>query len=116
MTPPRAAACVSKSLLLLLLLLLLCMQAGAKAVYGIECSSIAVQAKQIVADNHLSSKVTIIHGKVEEVTLPVDKVGLGIRVGGGGWGWWWWWGWGWGLGVGVGVGVEADHRQRDHHP
>ena len=28
-------------------------QAGAKAVYGIECSSIAVQAKQIVADNHL---------------------------------------------------------------
>jgi protein arginine N-methyltransferase 1 len=43
-------------------------------VYGIECSSIAVQAKQIVADNHLSDKVTIVHGKVEEVTLPVDKV------------------------------------------
>lgn len=51
-------------------------KAGAKAVYGIECSSIAVQAKQIVADNHLSSKVTIIHGKVEEVTLPVDKVDI----------------------------------------
>lgn len=44
--------------------------------YGIECSSIAVQAKQIVADNHLSDKVHIVHGKVEEITLPVDKVGL----------------------------------------
>jgi hypothetical protein len=53
-------------------------------VYGIECSSIAVQAKQIVADNHLSSKVTIIHGKVEEVTLPVDKVGARGGWGGGG--------------------------------
>jgi hypothetical protein len=62
-------------------------------VYGIECSSIAVQAKQIVADNHLSDKVTIIHGKVEEITLPVDKVrergqgngvGLFAACGGGG--------------------------------
>ena len=35
---------------------ILCMfaaKAGAKAVYGIECASIAVQAKQIVADNKL---------------------------------------------------------------
>jgi len=56
--------------------LLLLLQAGAAAVYGIECSSIAVQAKQIVTDNHLSGKVHIIHGKVEEITLPVEKVSL----------------------------------------
>jgi len=37
---------------------ILCMfaaKAGAKAVYGIECASIAVQAKQIVADNKLDN-------------------------------------------------------------
>jgi len=39
-------------------------QAGAKHVYGIECSAIADQAKQIVEDNGYSDKVTIIKGKV----------------------------------------------------
>ncbi len=42
-------------------------QAGAKHVYGIECSAIAEQAKQIVRDNNYEDKVTIIKGKVEEV-------------------------------------------------
>lgn len=36
------------------------LQAGAKHVYGIECSAIANQAKQIVADNGFSDRVTII--------------------------------------------------------
>ena len=49
-------------------------QAGARHVYAIECSSIAEQARQIVADNGLSDKVTIVHGKAEEVTLPVERV------------------------------------------
>ena len=49
-------------------------QAGAKHVYGIECSSIAEQAKQIVSDNGFEGQITIVHGKVEEVELPVDKV------------------------------------------
>ncbi len=51
------------------------LQAGAKHVYGIECSSIAIQAKQIVKDNKYEDRVTIIHGKVEEVQLPVEQVG-----------------------------------------
>jgi len=49
-------------------------KAGAKHVYGIECSGIAEQAMQIVKDNGFADKVTIIKGKVEEITLPVDKV------------------------------------------
>jgi len=53
-----------------------CAQAGAKAVYGIECSGIITQARQIVKDNKLDHIVTLIHGKCEEVTLPVDKVDI----------------------------------------
>ncbi|KAG2495744.1 hypothetical protein HYH03_006341 [Edaphochlamys debaryana] len=51
-------------------------KAGAKHVYGIECSTIAEQAQQIVKDNGYQDKVTIIRGKVEEVTLPVDQVDI----------------------------------------
>ena len=53
------------------------LQAGAKHVYGIERSAIAEQAKQIVADNGYTDRVTIIQGKVEETELPVDKVRAG---------------------------------------
>ena len=47
-------------------------------VIGIDMSSIVEHAKKIVADNNLSDKVTIIRGKVEEVSLPegVDKVDI----------------------------------------
>lgn len=51
-------------------------QAGAKMVIGIDCSEILIQARQIVKDNHLDHVVTLIKGKVEEVTLPVDKVDI----------------------------------------
>lgn len=51
-------------------------KAGAKHVYGIDCSSIIEQAVQIVKDNGLSDVVTLIRGKVEEVTLPVEKVDI----------------------------------------
>jgi len=49
-------------------------QAGAKHVYGVDCSGIIHSAKQIVKDNKLDGKVTLIHGKVEDLELPVDKV------------------------------------------
>mgnify|MGYP003671560297 FL=1 len=49
-------------------------QAGAKKVFGIDCSDIIKQAKQIVKDNGFSETVELIQGKVEEVVLPVDKV------------------------------------------
>lgn len=43
------------------------MQAGAKHVYGLECSAIADQAKRIVADNGYADRVTIIKGKVSRI-------------------------------------------------
>jgi len=53
-------------------------KAGAARVIGVDMSSIVDHAKQIVADNRLSDVVTIIRGKVEEISLPegVDKVDI----------------------------------------
>jgi protein arginine N-methyltransferase 1 len=53
-------------------------QAGAKRVFGIECASIYKQAEAIVKLNGLDDVVTIVHGKVEEVSLPdgVEKVDI----------------------------------------
>ena len=47
-------------------------RAGAKQVFGVDNSSIAIHAKQVVIDNNLDHIITIIHGKVEEVELPVQ--------------------------------------------
>jgi len=58
---------------------ILCMfaaKAGAKKVIGIECASIYKQAREIVKDNGFEGTIEIINGKVEEVTLPVDKVDI----------------------------------------
>lgn len=49
-------------------------QAGAKHVYGVDCSSIVEQARQIVDINGFSDRITIIKGKVEEIELPVPQV------------------------------------------
>jgi protein arginine N-methyltransferase 1 len=43
--------------------------AGAAKVIGIDCSSVAVQARQIVKDNGFEGVITIIQGKVEEIEL-----------------------------------------------
>ncbi|RUP44853.1 hypothetical protein BC936DRAFT_148935 [Jimgerdemannia flammicorona] len=51
-------------------------KAGAQHVYGIDMSNIIVQARQIVTDNGLADKVTLIQGKMEEVALPVEKVDI----------------------------------------
>ena len=51
-------------------------QAGAKHVYGIDCSAIADQARKIVEINGFSNQVTILRGKVEEVELPVSEVDI----------------------------------------
>merc|ERR1739848_824118 len=45
-------------------------QSGAKHVYGIDCSDIIEQAKEIVATNGFSEQITLIQGKAEEVELP----------------------------------------------
>jgi len=51
-------------------------RAGARQVFGVDNSSIAVQARQIVLDNNLDNIITIIQGKVEEVELPVQRVDI----------------------------------------
>lgn len=51
-------------------------RAGAKHVYAIENAEIAYFADQIIKDNGLSHKITVIKGKVEEVKLPVKKVDI----------------------------------------
>ncbi|XP_054482629.1 protein arginine N-methyltransferase 8-B-like, partial [Anoplopoma fimbria] len=58
---------------------ILCMfaaNAGAKHVYGIECSSISEYSEKIIKSNHLHNVITIFKGKVEEVELPVEKVDI----------------------------------------
>ena len=50
-------------------------QVGAKHVYAVDCSSIAVQARQIVERNGFGpDKITVIQGKIEEIELPVSEV------------------------------------------
>jgi len=60
---------------------ILCMfaaKAGAKRVIGIECSNIIEHAQEIVKANRLDHLITLVKGKVEEVTLPdgIDKVDI----------------------------------------
>ena len=53
-------------------------QAGAAHVYGIDCSSIIDQARQIIDRNGFADRISLIRGKVEEVELPegVGKVDI----------------------------------------
>ncbi|XP_019863119.1 PREDICTED: histone-arginine methyltransferase CARMER-like, partial [Amphimedon queenslandica] len=51
-------------------------QAGARKVYAIEASSMAVHCQKLIKSNKLASKIIVIAGKVEEIDLPetVDVV------------------------------------------
>ncbi|NXT56015.1 CARM1 methyltransferase, partial [Pluvianellus socialis] len=51
-------------------------QAGARKVYAVEASSMAKYAELLVRSNNLSDKVTVLSGKIEEISLPesVDVV------------------------------------------
>jgi len=51
-------------------------KAGAKHVYAIDMASITIQAKQIIKENGLEDKITVLNGKMEELVLPVDKVDI----------------------------------------
>jgi protein arginine N-methyltransferase 2 len=51
-----------------------CAKAGAKKVYAIEASDMAPHTEMIVAKNGLSNIVEVIHGKVEQIQLPVEQV------------------------------------------
>ena len=51
-------------------------RAGAKHVYAIENAEIALYAEEIIKKNNLSHKITVIKGKMEEITLPVKQVDI----------------------------------------
>ncbi|CEM26639.1 unnamed protein product [Vitrella brassicaformis CCMP3155] len=58
---------------------ILCMfaaKAGAAHVYGIECSEIVEIARKVAASNGLGERITYVHGKAEEIELPVAKVDI----------------------------------------
>uniref|UniRef100_A0A8D0EZD7 Histone-arginine methyltransferase CARM1 n=1 Tax=Strix occidentalis caurina TaxID=311401 RepID=A0A8D0EZD7_STROC len=51
-------------------------QVGARKVYAVEASSMAKYAELLVRSNNLSDKITVLFGKIEEISLPesVDVV------------------------------------------
>ncbi|XP_027217446.1 protein arginine N-methyltransferase 6 [Penaeus vannamei] len=55
------------------ILSMFCAQAGAKKVYAIDASKIAVHAKQLIEANGFKDVITVLQGKAEEVELP-EKV------------------------------------------
>ncbi len=52
------------------------MKAGAKHVVGVDMSTIIDKAKEIVERNGMTSKITLLQGKMEEVELPLPKVDI----------------------------------------
>jgi protein arginine N-methyltransferase 1 len=51
-------------------------KAGAKHVVGVDMSTIIEKAKEIVAVNGMSDKITLLQGKMEEVEIPFPKVDI----------------------------------------
>lgn len=51
-------------------------RAGAKHVIGVDMSSIIGKAREIVDANGMSGRITLLQGKMEEVTLPFHKVDI----------------------------------------
>lgn len=51
------------------ILSIFCAQAGAKRVYAVDASGIAVQANEVVKANNLSETVIVLHGRVEDVAI-----------------------------------------------
>ncbi len=51
-------------------------KAGAKHVIGVDMSTIIHKAREIVAVNGMSDKITLLQGKMEEVEMPFPKVDI----------------------------------------
>ncbi|XP_071771485.1 protein arginine N-methyltransferase 3 [Centroberyx gerrardi] len=51
-------------------------RAGAKQVIGVDQSEIIYQAMDIVRSNQLEDKITLMKGRIEDISLPVDKVDI----------------------------------------
>ncbi|KAK9001265.1 hypothetical protein V6N11_083053 [Hibiscus sabdariffa] len=54
------------------ILSIFCAQAGAKRVYAVDASDIALQAKEVVKANNLAEKVIVLHGRVEDVEIDEE--------------------------------------------
>ena len=55
-------------------------KAGAKKVIAVDCSSIAEQAREIVALNGFKDVITVIQGKLEDIQLPADVPHVDIII------------------------------------
>ncbi|TAQ89290.1 hypothetical protein B7494_g2365 [Chlorociboria aeruginascens] len=58
------------------ILSMFCIKAGAARVIAVDNSSIIDKARENVFNNGLADKITCLRGKIEDVTLPVDKVDI----------------------------------------
>ncbi|CAN0909002.1 Probable protein arginine N-methyltransferase 6 [Linum grandiflorum] len=54
------------------ILAIFCAQAGAKRVYAVDASDIAVQAREVVKANNLSDRIIVLHGRVEDVEIDEE--------------------------------------------
>lgn len=54
------------------ILSIFCALAGAKRVYAVDASDIAVQANEVVKANNLSETVIVLHGRVEDVEIDEE--------------------------------------------
>ncbi|XP_052205072.1 probable protein arginine N-methyltransferase 6 [Diospyros lotus] len=54
------------------ILSIFCAQAGAKRVYAVDASDIAVQANEVVKANNLSDRVIVLHGRIEDVEIDEE--------------------------------------------
>lgn len=58
------------------ILSMFCAKAGAAHVYAIDKSAILDKARENIYHNNLSSTITCLRGRVEDIVLPVDKVDI----------------------------------------
>lgn len=58
------------------ILSMFCAKAGAERVIAVDNSAIIDKARENIFNNGFADKITCLRGKVEEVTLPVDKVDI----------------------------------------
>lgn len=54
------------------ILSIFCAQAGAKRVYAVDASDIAIQANEVIKANNLSDTVIVLHGRVEDVEIDEE--------------------------------------------
>lgn len=51
-------------------------RAGAKKVIAVEASAMHINAREVVKENGFADVIEVIHGKIEEVELPVAQVDI----------------------------------------